>query len=104
MSKQTLPPEVLEALRKGNKIEAVKRLREAAKIGLAEAKGRIDTVENAPARRSLPVHVERPLPTPAQVASGSHLGPGEVPPSSSGSTFMAIAIAAAAFTAWWYLR
>jgi ribosomal protein L7/L12 len=39
---RTLPPEVLEALRRGNAIEAIKLLRKATGLGLKEAK---DTVE-----------------------------------------------------------
>ena len=37
-----LPDDVVAALRQGNKIEAIRRLREAWKIGLKEAKDRID--------------------------------------------------------------
>lgn len=37
-----LPDEVLEALRSGNAIEAIKRLRQATGLGLAEAKSVID--------------------------------------------------------------
>ena len=40
-----LPPVVLEALRRGDKVVAIKLLREMTKLGLAEAKGMIDALE-----------------------------------------------------------
>lgn len=40
-----LPKHVLDAIRGGNKIEAIKRLRQAAGLGLAEAKERIEAHE-----------------------------------------------------------
>ncbi len=42
MPTDPLPDEVLAALTRGNTIEAIKRLREATGLGLAEAKGLID--------------------------------------------------------------
>ena len=45
-SHQTLPDNVADALKRGNKIEAIKLLREATGLGLKEAK---DTVESADA-------------------------------------------------------
>lgn len=39
-----LPPDVLEALGKGDKIEAIKRLRDATGLGLKEAKYAVDAV------------------------------------------------------------
>lgn len=39
---RALPDEVVAALQRGNKIEAIKRLREAWSIGLKEAKDHID--------------------------------------------------------------
>ena len=38
MAGQSLPPDVLDALRRGRTIEAIKRLRKATGLGLAEAK------------------------------------------------------------------
>jgi hypothetical protein len=43
----SLPADVVEAWRSGNKIEAIKRLREATHIGLAEAKAAIDALDSA---------------------------------------------------------
>lgn len=39
---RALPDEVVAALQRGNKIEAIKRLREAWSIGLKEAKDHVD--------------------------------------------------------------
>jgi hypothetical protein len=41
----SLPADVVEAWRSGNKIEAIKRLREATGLGLAEAKAAIDALD-----------------------------------------------------------
>lgn len=108
----SLPPQVLEALRRGNKIEAIKHLREATKLGLAEAKGVIDALEQGkpmPSRPSPRPAVGRPI---AKPASHEHrrprendLSPGEVP---RGGAFNPIAVVvllvAAAFAAWWLLK
>ena len=95
-----LPPDVVEALRKGHKVEAIKRLRETNKIGLAEAKALIDALEKA--------HVVAGKPgaprSVADVARGKHLGPGEVPRSSSSGAAAVVMIAIAALGAWYFLR
>lgn len=44
-SDPALSPQVQEALRRGNKIEAIKIYREITGVGLAEAKGAIDRAE-----------------------------------------------------------
>lgn len=43
----SLPPDVVEAWRSGNKIEAIKRLRQATGVGLAEAKSAVDRLDRA---------------------------------------------------------
>jgi ribosomal protein L7/L12 len=40
--KTTIPPEAIAALHRGNKIEAIKLVREAQGIGLKEAKDRVE--------------------------------------------------------------
>jgi len=42
--REDLPPQVMHALKAGRKIEAIKLLREARGIGLAEAKDAVDQV------------------------------------------------------------
>src|SRR5258706_4742336 len=68
-----LPADVVDALRQGNKIEAIKRLRAATKVGLAEAKAAIDTAEGHTAFASgthSPAH---------SVGARTTLSPGEAP-------------------------
>ena len=100
MSLPSLPPDVMDALRKGHKIEAIKRLRETTKIGLAEAKAVVDALEKAQVGASKP---KAPV-SAAQVASGRHLGPGEVPRSSSSGAAAVVMIVLAALGAWYFLR
>ena len=71
----SFPPAVLEALRKGNKLEAIKLLRQASKAGLAKPAG-----EHArPAPVGAPA-VGHSRPIPGYVPhSQSGLSPGEVP-------------------------
>lgn len=46
---EALPPEAIDALQQGNKIEAIKIVREAQKLDLKDAKGRVDDyVKNDP--------------------------------------------------------
>ena len=45
-SDPTLSPQIREALRRGNKIEAIKIYRELTGVGLAEAKQAIDSLES----------------------------------------------------------
>ena len=74
----TFPPAVLEALRKGNKLEAIKLLRQASKTGLVEAKAAVTPARSAyvgAATSATPVP-----PVPGYVPhSESGLSPGEVP-------------------------
>src|SRR5258706_15512954 len=72
-SLHTLPADVVDALKQGNKIEAIKRLRAATKVGLAEAKAAIDAAEGH-AGFSSGTH------SPAHsVGARTTLSPGEVP-------------------------
>jgi len=46
---EALPPEAIDALQRGNKIEAIKIVREASKLDLKDAKDRVDDyVKNDP--------------------------------------------------------
>ena len=47
-SDPTLSPQIQEALRRGNKIEAIKIYRELTGVGLAEAKQTIDGIASRP--------------------------------------------------------
>jgi hypothetical protein len=102
-----LPPNVAEALRRGNKIEAIKLLREVTKLGLAEAKGMIDAIEahqkggttpTAAAPRKPMKHVQAPVRARPRE---DDLSPGEVPRSSSFNAAIALIVLAAAAVGVW---
>ena len=51
---EALPPEAIDALQRGNKIDAIKLVRAAQKLDLKDAKGRVDAyVENDPVLRQM---------------------------------------------------
>jgi DNA-binding transcriptional MerR regulator len=79
-----LPPGVLEALQRGNKIEAIRRLREQTGLGLKESKDAVD------AYRLL--HPE-----------AGDLSPGQVR-SSEGSLWWAVALALVCLLGYWLFR
>ena len=92
--KLTLPPEAVAALRSGNKIEAIKLIREKSGIGLAEAKAVVDAFDRvrgvaAGAKVGMQAKVTAADPHAPQRAG---LSPGEVP-RGSGSWKFAVAIA-----------
>lgn len=104
----TFPPAVLEALRKGNKLEAIKLLRQASKAGLAEAKSMVEAAQGMkpakPAKQAAAA-VHRPTVgahavTPARPIPGyiphsrSGLSPGEVPRGGGETGWIFVVIAA----------
>jgi hypothetical protein len=111
--RNSLPPQVIEALKRGNKIEAIKLLREAMALGLAEAKSVVEA-HDVMSGNSAPKVKPKPKVASASVA-GKHtsayirareddLSPGEVPRSSASLLGIAIAIAAVAAAAWLYVK
>jgi hypothetical protein len=96
-----LPEEVIHALRHGNTVEAIKRLRESTGLGLKESKAVIDrylagksamTAASAPASR--PAHAAHHKPVPG-------LSPGEIPGSGKITGFIVAMALAAAAIIWW---
>ena len=85
------------AMASGNKLEAVKLLKEATGLGLAEAKERIDeAMQGEPLNlQAAPHH-----PTPPNAASSA---PGEVK-SSHGILWLALILVALAWGAWFYFK
>jgi hypothetical protein len=85
----SFPPAVLEALKRGNKIEAIKLLRQVTQMGLAETKALVDAIEaqktaggpGAPARTANPQPMRLRIPATHHYVphSKSGLSPGEVP-------------------------
>lgn len=109
MSPDSLPPEVVEALKLGRPIEAIKRLRKSTGIGLAEAKAIVDAFSGGNTAYQSPAQAARKQKRPPPAAEPgrppeppeehrheimappdllmprpSGLGQGEVPNSNSG--------------------
>ena len=116
MTQRQFPPEVLEALKRGNKIEAIKLLRAAAKVGLAEAKTVVDALQNAQAGKVAPA---APPPAPKRpnvgIAHKHHainpnlirrpgLSPGEEPRSDGGGIGWVVVLAGGLLLAWYFLK
>ena len=111
---RNFPPEVVAALKAGNKIEAIKLLRQRMNVGLAEAKGAVDARQALYQRPSAgddsPVHMPstrpgalpRPRPAPAYVKRDG-LSPGEVP-RTSGSMQAVIVIIAIVLAIFFYAK
>jgi len=74
MSRPVLPPDVLESLQHGHKIEAIKRLREATGLGLKEAKDMVDAHERGGAGTGWSPRVMTDASLPAQVVQALHAG------------------------------
>ena len=85
------------AMASGNKQEAVKLLKEATGLGLAEAKERIDA-----AMQSEPLNLQAALNQPTQPNAASS-APGEVK-SSPGILWLALILVALAWGAWFYFK
>ena len=85
------------AMASGNKLEAVKLLKEATGLGLAEAKERIDA-----AMQGEPLNLEAVLYHPTQPNAASS-APGEVK-SSYGILWLALILVALAWGAWFYFK
>ena len=90
-----LPDDVLAALRGGNKIEAIKRLREATGLGLKEAKDLVEAHEAGDAGDATigapRSSADAPMPTVVSGRSGAGIG-----------TVLALVVAAALAALWWF--
>ena len=113
--RNSLPPQVIEALKRGNKIEAIKLLREAMRLGLAEAKSVVDALDAisgstptpAPKPQSKLKPQAHPKPRPVRHTGRPReddLSPGEEPRSSASLVGIIIAIAAVVAAAWLYAK
>jgi len=108
------PPEVLEALKKGNKLEAIKLLRAAAKVGVAEAKTVVEALQNAQGGKSTAAAPQPPKRPNVGIAHKHHainpnlirrpgLSPGEVPRSGDGMGWVVVLVGGL-LLAWYFLR
>jgi ribosomal protein L7/L12 len=89
-----LPDDVLDALRGGNKIEAIKRLREATGLGLKEAKDLVEAHEAGSADAgALRSSAAAPMPTVVSGRSGAGVWP-----------ILAVVVAVAVAAWWWFGR
>jgi hypothetical protein len=104
-----IPPQVIQAVQRGNLIEAIKQLRQhKPQLGLAEAKALIEAiqkqatpmVQNAQARVEGKMHAHAPthhaIPTSAM---NPNVSPGEMPRSGGTSAFAVLVIAIAVVVA-----
>jgi hypothetical protein len=115
-----LPPDAAEALAKGHLLEAVKRLRAATPMGLAEAKNvlewhlrhRAQSMAGAAAKASprpaglspVPKHHAGGHAPRVHVPGRPGLSPGEVPKTSGGGFGVVVLLAIAAGIVYYFLR
>ena len=111
-NRPALPAEIVDALRQGRLIEAIKLLRQQQGLGLKEAKELIDLARGQLAARSLasesmqaappsPPHPAASSPThPSSLLDG--YAPGEVPRQSNAASWALVL--AAALLCWYLLR
>ena len=109
MDRSNLPPAVVDALRRGNKIEAIKLLREAmGGLGLAEVKAFVDRLERGGAAAPAPKATVKPAMRSAHPAPAAPrrdgLSPGEEPRSSSNPIPLIGLIALAGLALWLFSR
>ena len=107
---RNLPPEVIALLKSGNKIQAIKLLRERTGLGLADAKGHVDAHEGSdgqsPVSYDTSDHMSRPSvgatrARPSTYVKRDGLSPGEVP-RTNGALQVVIFVAALAAATWAY--
>ena len=113
-STSKLPPDVVMALKNGNKIEAIKLLRRHTGAGLTEAKNHIEAVglhhlpdagsdtpaedtsmDHMPAPSRKPAGIARPKPSAPPYVRRAGLSPGEVPRSNNALQVVVVFVAIA---------
>jgi len=89
----TLSTKALDALRAGNKIEAIKIIREATGVGLAEAKSIVEEIEKA--LPSVPPSAAGARASSAPLRSDTGLAPGEVARSGGAGKWLVLLVVVA---------
>jgi hypothetical protein len=92
----SLPADVVDALKGGNKIEAIKRFRVATGAGLAEAKAAIEAAEGHKTL-TISAHVEIGPRKPG-------LAPGEVPKTNRNAMAFIVVAVLAALAGWLFAK
>lgn len=97
-----LPPAVIEALKNGNKLEAMKLLRQAASAGLTDPKSMVDALEGVKAKlpRAGGAQGFRHVHTAPTYHSRPGLSPGEVPRSGSAIAWVVMLAVGASIVAY----
>ena len=97
----SLPPEIISALREGRQLEAIKLLRKTTGLGLVETKALIDAFlrSQAPVRAKALNKIKISVHGPPPRMKG--LSPGEVPHSTGGPWAIMLMIAAALVAYLW---
>ena len=103
-----LPADVIEALQQGRLIDAIKKLRDARGLGLAEAKYAVEAAraarQGAASSAGAPPATAKPwTPTAPGAAPLGGLAPGEVPPG-AGRWTLWLLVVALAVGGWLLLR
>ena len=121
-----LPPQVVDAIRSGNKIEAIRLLREATGVGLYEAKGTVESFDaanrieagqapeplipyaavkpGAASASAAKPHAPKPSAPMASPIVQPGLSPGEVPRTSFKSIGYVVVLVIAAILVWLALK
>lgn len=101
MATDVVSPKALAALQAGNKIEAIKIIRQLTGAGLVEAKAMVEHLQSTlPALKLAPgqsgLHPAPAKATRASAYLGPHLAPGEVPRLVGGGAWVTLILAVAA--------
>ncbi len=92
---ESLPPEILNALRQGRQLEALKLLRTTTGLGLVETKALIDAFLRSQAPTQAKAHDKIKISMAPPRPRDKNLSPGEVPRSQGGPWAVMLMIAAA---------
>ncbi len=99
-----LPPDALDALDRGDKIEAIKITRQHTGLGLKEAKELVERIEATPRTHRPGMHPPATTPAHGQPPHRPGLAPGEVPRGRFPIGLVVAVLAALAAAVWLFRR